>query len=135
MRSAAVLATVVVLAGCGAERAAPPTRPHLPHALGAAWRKDADAVADALAVGDGCLARQRAVALRTAVITAVNAHRLPPRFQESLVGAVNDLASRIRCVPATPAPAPAPTPAPAPPAHEDHGHGHGKHKGHDQGDE
>jgi len=124
MRRAAALAAVAVLAGCGARHAAPPTQPRLPHALGTAWREDADAVAAALAVGDGCLAQQRAAALRTAVIAAVNTHRLAPRFQEPLVGAANDLASRIRCVPP-------PAPAPPPPAHDDHG----KHKGHDKGDD
>jgi hypothetical protein len=64
------------------------------------------------------------------VIDAVNARRLRPRFQETLVGAVNDLASRIACVP----------PPPAPPApHQGHGHAddhpehgkHGKHGKHD----
>jgi uncharacterized lipoprotein YmbA len=130
MRRAALAAAVAaLLAGCGSQHAAPPRQPQLPHALAAAWRLDADAVAAALAVGDGCLAEQRAVALRTAVIAAVNARRLAPRFEEPLVGAVNDLASRVRCVPA-PAPAPAP-------AHDDHGHGyghgHGKHKGHAEG--
>jgi hypothetical protein len=127
MRRAALLAAVVLLAGCGSQRAAAPKQPHLPHALAAAWRRDADAIAASLGVGDGCLARQRTVALRTAVIAAVNAGRLAPRFQEPLVGAVNDLASRVRCVPG---------PAPAP-AHDDHGHGHGhghgKHKGHAEG--
>lgn len=119
MRRAAVLAAVVLLAGCGSQPAAAPKQPHLPHALATAWRHDADAIAASLAVGDGCLAQQRTVALRAAVIAAVNARRLAPRFQEPLVSAVNDLASRIRCVP------------PPAPAHDDHG----KHKGHDEGDD
>ena len=119
MRRVAALAAVVLLAGCGSQRAAAPKQPHLPHALATAWRHDADAIAASLAVGDGCLAQQRTVALRTAVIAAVNARRLAPRFQEPLVSAVNDLSSRIRCVP------------PPAPAHDDHG----KHKGHDEGDD
>jgi hypothetical protein len=65
------------------------------------------------------------------VIDAVQTRRLRPRFQETLVGAVNELATRITCVP-PPAPAPPPTTP-----HEGHGddhpeHGnHGKHGKHD----
>ena len=92
-----MLAVVTVLAGCGSQHEAAPKQPLLPHALATAWRHDADGVAAALAAGDGCLAQQRVTALQNSVIAAVNARRLGPRFQEPLVGAVNDLASRIRC--------------------------------------
>jgi hypothetical protein len=122
MKALAAVA-LLLLAGCGAARPAQPRVPKLPHALASAWRAQADGVAAALDAGDGCLAQQRAVALRTSVIDAVNARRVQPRFEETLVGAVNDLAARISCVP-PPAPAP-----PAPPApHEGHGHGHDDHK-------
>jgi hypothetical protein len=94
MRNAAVLAAaIVVLAGCGTQ----PREPRLPHDLAAAWQSRANGVAAALAGGDTCLARRRAVALQTSVIDAVNAHRLAASFQEPLVGAVNELATRIRC--------------------------------------
>lgn len=94
MRHAALAAAVFVLAGCGSAR---PQEQRLPRPLASAWRSEADAVAAALAAGDSCLARRRAVALQTSVIEAVNARRLAPSFQEPLVGAVNDLATRIRC--------------------------------------
>jgi uncharacterized lipoprotein YmbA len=131
MKTLAVVA-VLLLAGCGGAHRTEPRVPKLPHALASAWRAQANGVAAALDAGDGCLAQQRAVALRASVIDAVNARRLRPRFQETLVGAVNDLASRIACVPPPP-------PAPAPPAHQGHGHGddhpehekHGKHGKHD----
>lgn len=104
MSRLAGLAAVAVLAGCGSRQAAAPPQPHLPRVLAAAWRSDADAVAAALAVGDGCLARQRAVALRADVIAAVNARRVAAELREPLLSAVNDLSTRIGC-PAAPAPA------------------------------
>jgi hypothetical protein len=121
MKALAVVA-MLLLAGCGGAHRATPRLPRLPHALASAWRAQADGVASALAAGDGCLAQRRAVALRTSVIEAVNGRRLSPRFQETLLGAVNDLASRISCTP----------PAPPPPPPAEHGkHGkHGKHGDH-----
>ena len=102
MRRAALLLVVAALAGCGGAQPVKPRQPHLPSSLAQPWRAGSDAVAAALAAGDGCLALQRATALRTAVIAAVNAHTLPPRFQEPLVSAVNDLVARIRCSPPPP---------------------------------
>ena len=123
---------VALLAGCGgaASKQTPPRTPRLPHALATSWRAQADAVAAALAAGDGCTAQTRAVALRTSVIDAVDAHRVSPRFQETLTSAVNDLASRITCTPPPPAATPAPVVvAPKPPAH---GEGHGRGRGHEK---
>jgi hypothetical protein len=122
------LVAVLLLSGCGGTAQPPkPVQPHLSHSLAQPWRAQADAVAAALASGDGCLARERATALQASVITAVNGRRLPPRFQEQLLSAVNDLAARISCVaPATP-PAPAKhghDKPPKPPKH--HGKGHKK---------
>jgi hypothetical protein len=134
-RLALVLAVGLVVAGCGgsAKRAAP-RQPHLPRAVATELRSRADSVAAALAAGDGCTAQARARALQAAFRTAVNGRRVPPRFQESLSSAVNDLAARITCVP-PPAPAPAPVDAkphghghaPGPRHGHGHGHGHGKH--------
>lgn len=95
----AALVAVLLLAGCGGRQTTAPRQPTIPRALAQSLRTQADGVAAALAAGDGCLAEQRAVALQTSVITAVNDGRLAPRFQEPLVGSVNDLVSRITCVP------------------------------------
>ena len=116
---ALALVAVLLLAGCGSSHSTPPRQPTMPRALAQSLRAQADGVAAALTAGDGCLAQQRAVGLQTSVISAVNARRLPPRFQETLVGSVNDLVSRIACVPPPAAPAPAP-----------HGHEHEKHHDH-----
>jgi hypothetical protein len=126
----APVVVVLLLAGCGSQAATKPkiVRPHLPRALAQDWARRADGVAAALAAGDGCLAQERAVALRTSVIE--HEGRVGRRFQEPLTSAVNGLAGRITC---TPPAAPTP-PEPQPPGHgKDHGkHGHhGKHKGHD----
>jgi hypothetical protein len=99
----AALALVLVAAGCGAAAAPAPRQPRIPRALADAWRGQADGVAAALAAHDGCLARQRAAALQRGVIDAINSRALAPRFQEPLLGAVNDLAARISCAPAPPA--------------------------------
>ena len=129
MRWCPLLLAIAVLAGCGAQ-ARRPAQPKLPRALANTWRAQADGVAAALASNDGCLALQRAAALRTSVIGAVNRRRVASPFQETLLGAVNDLASRIHCVaPVAPAPAPAHE---GHGGHEHHGKGehHGKHEGH-----
>jgi hypothetical protein len=126
MKAVAVAAvTVVLLAGCGSSHSSTPRRPTMPRALAQSLRAQADNVAAALAAGDGCLAQQRAVALQTSVIRAVNDRRLAPRFQETLVGSVNDLVSRITCVP----------PPPPPPAHGHHHEKHDEHRKHGKKDD
>jgi hypothetical protein len=123
-----VLVAVVLLAGCGGAETTTPRPPTIPRALAQSLRAQSDGVAAALHAGDGCLAQQRAVALQTSVIKAVNRHRLAPRFQETLVGSVNDLVSRITCVPP-----PAPAPRSEPHAHphpKPHAHPHPKPHAH-----
>jgi hypothetical protein len=116
-RWVALVGLAAVLGGCGSHASAP-RPPRLPRALAHAWAGQADAVAAALAAGDGCTARTRARRLQSEVVAAVNAHRVPARLLEPLSSGVNGLASRIVCVP-----------PPAPPAPgEGHGRGHGQGK-------
>ncbi len=89
--------------------------------LAQSWKQQADSVASALAAGDGCTAQRLSTALRTSVIAAVNARRVPRRFLDPLTSGVNELASQITC-----------TPPPAP-AQSDYGH-KGKHGKGDGGD-
>jgi hypothetical protein len=126
MRAHAIVVVLVALgvAGCGgAQQAAPPKPvPKLPRALAQSWAQQADDVAAAVDAGDGCTALQRAVTLRTQVVDAVNAHRVPRRYLEPLVSTANDLAGRITCTP------------PAPVVSSDNGkhwykHDHGNHNG------
>jgi hypothetical protein len=119
-RIAAVL-VVLALAGCGgtAERAKP-KQPRLPRDLAQSWAQQSDAVAGALESGDGCTAQQLAVSLHAQFIAAVNERRVPPRLQEPLGAALNDLRSRITCIPPQPA---------------EHGKGKGKHKEKHKGDD
>jgi hypothetical protein len=103
MSARAIVVVLVALgvAGCGsAQQAAPPKPvPKLPRALAQSWAQQADDVAAAVDAGDGCTALQRAVTLRTQVVDAVNAHRVPRRYLEPLVSTANDLAGRITCTP------------------------------------
>jgi hypothetical protein len=114
----AALAAALFLAGCGSgdERAAP-SPPRLPAALAAQLASRSDDVARLLRQNDGCSALAAAKALQRETIAAVNARRVPARFQEPLLGAANDLVFRIHC---------APSPAASAPADEAR-HGEGKH--------
>jgi hypothetical protein len=142
---ALLFAALLLAAGCGSgPEPVAVKQPQLPRALAGTWRAQADGVAAALAANDGCLAQRRMVTLRTGVIQAINKRRVAPQLQESLLSAVNDLTSRITCVPPV---VPAPVQAPAPAAHgpgarhppHEHGHGHGrggeKGGGDDKGDD
>jgi hypothetical protein len=134
--AAASAAAALVCAGCGGGAQPPqPLTPKLPRALARSWSREAQAIAAALAEGDGCGAKTRAAQLRKTVIAAVNAGRVPQDFLEPLTSAVNGLPERISCTPPAPA-QPAPTqPAAKPPKHgkPEHGPGHGHDHGHGHG--
>jgi hypothetical protein len=87
---------VLSLAACGGQtrRHAEPRLPAPVATDLATYAEDAAAFA---AAGDPCAARQQAVALQRATITAINAHRVPAALQEPLQGAVNNLLQRLRC--------------------------------------
>ena len=88
------------LSGCGDDaKRATPRPPALPRILATQLAARSDAVANALAEGESCRARALAQQLQRATIAAVNAGRVDARLQEDLASAVNDLATRVRCVP------------------------------------
>jgi hypothetical protein len=120
----AALAAALFLAGCGsgADKDVAP-QPTLPRQLAVSLAGQSDSVARALDAGDECTASRLAVQLQQQTIAAINAGRVPGPFLETLQDRVNDLAARIRCVPA---------PAPEEPK-DDKGHEKGKKKKHDKG--
>ncbi|HXH88942.1 MAG TPA: hypothetical protein VNI55_10100 [Gaiellaceae bacterium] len=54
-------------------------------------------MASRLEANDPCAARVEAEALQADTIAAVNAGRVPPRYQEELTGSVSSLVSSIEC--------------------------------------
>ncbi len=121
MRVALVLVALCgLLAGCGGsdERGAPPP-PRLPAELAGRLAQRADTVAARLDAGDPCGAAREASGLQQASIAAINAGRVPERFQEELQAAVSELAADAQQACAS---LPPPTTA-------EQEHGRGKHKG------
>jgi len=127
MRYAALLGlAVLALSGCGGSQQPPAVvakPPHIPRALAHTWAAQANAVAQALAAGDGCTALAHANELRAAVTSSES--RVPLRLRATLTSVVAALPGRITCNPA-------PSPPPPPQKHDKgakdhgpHGHGHG----------
>jgi hypothetical protein len=88
------LLLVLVVAGCGSS-APKVSAPPLPRALAQRWARQADAIA----AMQPCAAHRRAAGLRTAVILAVNKHRIPQHWLEPLTSKVNALAGFQACTP------------------------------------
>ena len=119
IRRLSVLVLVPALAACGGE-SRKRAEPRLPGPVAADLATYAEDAAAFAAAGDPCAAREQAVALQRATITAINAHRVPAALQEPLQGAVNNLLERLTC----------PTPAAAPVQQPTKGKGRGKGKKH-----
>lgn len=125
MRSRTALLTAsscaLLLAGCGggSQKAAPqPRPPRLPADIATQLASDADRVATASPTG--CSARDAAVELQSDAIAAIQSRRVPGRYQETLLGTVNDLAVRLsECGPE--------------PEQGDRGNGHGDQHGKKKG--
>lgn len=114
------------LAGCGGGG-----KPAIEPGVAQRLARQADAVAASAAAGKACAAARHATALQTATTRAINAHAIPPRYQETLLARATELVSELQvaCLPSPAAAAPSPQPeepgpASAPPG-KGHGHGHG----------
>ena len=126
-RAALLVLAVLALAGCGGGAEKPQAvakPPRLPHNLAHAWALESDAVAQALAEGDGCTALAHAQALQNEVDQS--AGQIPRRLLATLKPVVDALPGRITCNPAPPQ-APEPKPKHERPPKHDHGHGHDDH--------
>jgi hypothetical protein len=121
VRHALVLAGLcALLTACGAgeeQHAAPP--PRLPAEIAGRLAQRADAVAARLDAGDPCAAAREALALQQASTDAINARRVPRRFQEELQSSVGELAADAQAACARVPPA----------TTTEKEHGRGKHKG------
>lgn len=103
---AAALLVAVALAGCGGDDSASDetttaAAPTLPRALAEELALASDEVAELLAAGDGCAASERAADLRERTLAAVESGNVPAALEQPLVSAVEGLATRIVCEPAT----------------------------------
>lgn len=91
---------LLVVAACGgSEEAAPPQPQRLPHTVAEPLAARSERVAAALRAGDACTADREADELRAAATAAVDAGRVPPRYQRELLANANELAERVSCPP------------------------------------
>ena len=91
LRNTVACLAVAILAGCGGDGGA--ETPLLPRDLAESLASRSDAVAEALDAGDPCRAAGKANQLRAEAIEAVNAGRIPERYQEDLLTSANELAA------------------------------------------
>jgi phage shock protein A len=85
----------LALAGCGGEQTS--TEAAIPDAVAQDLADQADAIAATYESGDECGAAQQADALNAAVISAINAGKIPAELQETLQGTANELVDTINC--------------------------------------
>jgi hypothetical protein len=125
-----LLVAAATLPGCGghgrANRAVQPL-PKLPRALAVQLSGRSQEVAGKLEARDTCGAQLDAIRLQQETIAAINGRRVPHALQETLQSSVNDLASRIHCLPRR-----APSPAATKPRRK--GKGNEEHRGRNKGE-
>ncbi len=138
MRPAAVSAALAVLAlaACGSQSRVTPPRTGVQRAAALSIAHRSDVLAAALRRGDACSAKTQAHGLERQTRLAIDAGRIPARYQPQLLAAIQRLVARLpACMPPAPPPPPPPSalapppkhpnPKPKPPKHHHHGHGHG----------
>jgi hypothetical protein len=93
-----------VVAGCGGD-GREQSVPTLPAAVASELATRSDAVAAKLEANDPCGALADAESLQQETIAAIDAGRVPQRYQEELTAAVGSLATSISCtIPPPPVP-------------------------------
>jgi hypothetical protein len=99
-RCAGTLAAVTlatVLAACGGGTTATSEGPALPRSVANQLALKSDEIADALESGDECGAAHHADELKDRVDAAIEDGRIPPAFQDELLGAATDLQNDVNC--------------------------------------
>jgi hypothetical protein len=88
----------IALAACGGGTTSTSRAPALPRSVANELASKSDEIADALENGDQCGAAHHADELKERVDAAIADGRIPPAFQDELVGAATDLQNEINCV-------------------------------------
>lgn len=121
-----IVGLLVVAAGCGAARIAPPIAEDL--------ATQADEIATLISDGDGCTAVKRIAVLRTDAADAIASGAVPPELADPLEARIVPL-ERVRCIPPKPSPTPSPTAVVTEHESDGNGKGKGRGKGKDDGED
>jgi hypothetical protein len=92
----------IALAACGGGTTSTSQGPALPRSVANELASKSDEIADALENGDQCGAAHHADELKERVDAAIAEGRIPPAFQDELVGAAIDLQNEVNCVEGSP---------------------------------
>ena len=92
------LLCVLALAGCGGS--SKPKQAGLPPELAQSWAAQAESIGGAIEARSCARALRLALSLQLKFIAAVNAHRVPPRLQETLGSKITALEARMTRCPA-----------------------------------
>jgi hypothetical protein len=92
----------IALAACGGGTTSTSQAPALPRSVANELASKSDEIADALENGDQCGAAHHADELKERVDAAIADGRIPPAFQDELVGAATDLQNEVNCVEGSP---------------------------------
>jgi hypothetical protein len=100
-RSLLGLAALLFAAGCGGggESAPPPPRAAIPRAVADRLAATSDSIADSIDQGDVCRAAGLADDLKAQVSAAIDAGKVPRRFQSQLRARATELVNTVNCPP------------------------------------
>ena len=116
-RAGVLAATALLAVACGSDGSGEESQ--LPSDLAEDLAGQSDAVQTTLEEGDGCGAKDQAIALRDDVKSAIAEGRVPSELRPELRRRANDLVASIHCDPPAPRPPPPPPPSPAQSEEED----------------
>ena len=112
-RAGLLAAAALIAAGCGSEGSSDDSA-QLPADVAEDLAAQSDAVEATLGRGDGCTAREQAIALRQDVKRRIEDGQVPAELRAEMRQRANELVRDIECV------RPQPPPPPPPPPSEDY---------------